>query len=146
MNEIEIQTSETIETLEKKNKDQSELCAKLREYRAMARERDEWKKKFEDLQMAFKEEEIKKPEGAINGEVEPSVTGRSGDDELLGGIQGHTSQDEGTAALRTERARGSSADITVCSEPEKYDTGSFRHLSGSPVSRVIQSGGQSNDE
>ena len=41
MNEIEIQTSETIETLEKKEKDQSELCAKLQEYRAIARERDE---------------------------------------------------------------------------------------------------------
>ena len=47
MNEIEIQTSETIETLEKKDKDQSELCAKLQEYREKARERDEWKKKFE---------------------------------------------------------------------------------------------------
>ena len=32
MNEIEIQISETIETLEKKDKDQSELCAKLQEY------------------------------------------------------------------------------------------------------------------
>ena len=59
MNEIEIPTSETIETLEKKDKDQSELCAKLQEYRAIAPERDEWKKKFEDLQMAFKEEEMK---------------------------------------------------------------------------------------
>ena len=49
VSEIEIQTSETIET------DQSELCAKLQEYRAIARERDEWKKKFEDLQ----EDEIK---------------------------------------------------------------------------------------
>ena len=58
MNEIEIQTSETIETLEKREKDQSELCAKLQQYRAIARERDEWRKKFEDLQMAFKEEEI----------------------------------------------------------------------------------------
>ena len=59
MNEIEIQVSETIETLEKKDKDQSDLCAKLQEYRAIARERDEWRKKFEDLQMAFKVEEIK---------------------------------------------------------------------------------------
>ena len=59
MIEIEIQTSETIETLQKKEKDQSELCAKLQEYRAIARERDEWKKKFEDLQMAFKGDEIK---------------------------------------------------------------------------------------
>ena len=59
MNEVEIQTSETIETLEKKDKDQSELCAKLQEYRAIAQERHEWKKKFEDMQMAFKKEEIK---------------------------------------------------------------------------------------
>ena len=59
VSEIEIQTSETIETLEKKERDQSELCAKLQEYRAIARERDEWKKKFEDLQVAYKEDEIK---------------------------------------------------------------------------------------
>ena len=59
VSEIEIQTSETIETLEKKEKDQSELCAKLQEYRAIARERDEWKKKYEDLQVAYKEDEIK---------------------------------------------------------------------------------------
>ena len=59
VSEIEIQTSETIETLEKKERDQSELCAKLQEYRAIARERDEWKKKFEDLQVAYKEDELK---------------------------------------------------------------------------------------
>ena len=59
VSEIEIQTSETIETLEQKEKDQNELCAKLQEYRAIARERDEWKKKYEDLQVAYKEDEIK---------------------------------------------------------------------------------------
>ena len=59
MSEIEIQTPETIETLEKKERDQNELCAKLQEYRTISRERDEWKKKFEDLQIAYKEEEIK---------------------------------------------------------------------------------------
>ena len=59
VSEIEILTSETIETLEKKERDQSELCAKLQEYRAIARERDEWKKKYEDLQVAYKEDEIK---------------------------------------------------------------------------------------
>ena len=59
MNEIEIQTSETIETLEKKEKDQRELCAKLQECRAVARERDERKKKFEEMQKAFKEREMK---------------------------------------------------------------------------------------
>ena len=46
----------------------------------------------------------KTPEGAVYGEDEPSVTGGSGDDELLGGIQRHTSQDEGTGAVRTETA------------------------------------------
>ena len=59
VSEIEIQTAETIETLEKKERDQNELCAKLQEYRTISRERDEWKKKFEDLQIAYKEEEIK---------------------------------------------------------------------------------------
>ena len=59
VNEIEVQTSETIETLEKKERDQSELCAKIQEYRPIARERDEWKKKYEDLQVAYKEDEIK---------------------------------------------------------------------------------------
>ena len=59
MNEIEIQTSETIETLEKKEKHQRELCAKLQGNREIARERDEWKKKFEDMQIAFKEEKLK---------------------------------------------------------------------------------------
>ena len=34
------------------------MC-KLQEYRAIARERDEWKKKYEDLQVAYKEDEIK---------------------------------------------------------------------------------------
>ena len=61
VSEIEIETSETIETLEKKERDQSELCAKLQEYRAIARERDEWKNKYEDLQVAYKEDEIKHP-------------------------------------------------------------------------------------
>ena len=59
VSEIEIRTSETIEILEKKERDQNELCAKLQEYRSISRERDEWKKKFEDLQIACKEEEIK---------------------------------------------------------------------------------------
>ena len=59
VSETEIQTLETIETLEKKERDQSELCAKLQEHRAIARESDEWKKKYEDLQVAYKEGEIK---------------------------------------------------------------------------------------
>ena len=59
VSEIEIQTSDTVETLEKKERDQSELCAKLKENRAIARERDEWKKRYEDLQVAYKEDEMK---------------------------------------------------------------------------------------
>ena len=59
MSEMEIQTSETFETLENKEKDQTELYAKLEGYRAKARDRVEWRKKFEDMQLAFKEEEIK---------------------------------------------------------------------------------------
>ena len=74
------------------------------------------------------------------------VSQMSGNDELLGGIQGHTSQDKGTGAVRTERARGSSADITVCSQAEKYDTGPLRHLSRSSVPGFIQSGSESSHE
>ena len=145
MNEIEIQTSETIETLEKKEKDQSDLCAKLQEYRALARERDEWKKKFEDLQIAFKEEEIKHLKElymARVSQVSPEVLARMNSSDASRDARPRTKAEE----LCAPRARGSSADITVCSEPEKYETGSFRHLSGSPVSVVIQPGGQSNDE
>ena len=59
MSDIDIQTSETIEKLEKKEKDQRELSAKLQERRAVAREKHEWKKKFGDMQIVFKEQEIK---------------------------------------------------------------------------------------
>ena len=41
MSEMEIRTSETIETLEKKEKDWKELHAKSEEYKAIGRERDE---------------------------------------------------------------------------------------------------------
>ena len=57
---MKIQTSETFETLNKKEKDWHELRAKLEEYRAMARERDECtKKKYDDLHITFKEGTIK---------------------------------------------------------------------------------------
>ena len=49
MSEMDIQTSETIETLEKNEKDRKELYTKLEEYSAIARERDESKKTFEDM-------------------------------------------------------------------------------------------------
>ena len=88
----------------------------------------------------------KAPEIAIYGKGKPNVTGGSGDNESVGGIQGHTSLVKSTGAVHSEGVRGSSADITLCSEPEEYDTGSFRHLTGSPVSGVIQSGSQSSDE
>ena len=55
---MEIKTSETIETLEKKEKDQGELYAKFEEYKSIARERDEWMKKYEDTQIGLKEEKI----------------------------------------------------------------------------------------
>ena len=55
--------------------------------------------------------------GLLYGKGEPGVTGGSGEDDLLGGIQGHTTQDESTGDVRTERARGSSADITSAPNP-----------------------------
>ena len=59
MSEMEIQTSEIIETLDKKDKDWQVVRAKLEEYKAIARERDERKKKLDELQITHKEEEIK---------------------------------------------------------------------------------------
>ena len=44
LNEIEIQTAETSETLEKRDKDWEELCAKFDEYKEKAKDRDEWKR------------------------------------------------------------------------------------------------------
>ena len=116
MSEMEIQTSETIETLEKKEKDQRELYAKLEECKAIARERDEWKKKFEDTRKALKEEEIRHLKELYMARV--NQVSRSG------WIQEHTSPDEGTRAVRPEGARGSSSEITIC-------------LFGSPVSGAI---------
>ena len=99
MDEIELQTSETIETLEKKDKDQNELCAKLQEYREIAREKDEWKKKFEDMQMAFKEEEIKHLKElymARMSQVSPEVLATMNSSD---GSRGHSSQDKGPRLL-----------------------------------------------
>ena len=56
MSEMEIQTSEIIETLDKKEKDWQELRAKLEEHKAIARERDERKKKLDELQITLKED------------------------------------------------------------------------------------------
>ena len=59
MSEMKIQTSETIETLKENEKDHKELHANLEEYKAIARERDGWKKKYDEKQITLKEEEIK---------------------------------------------------------------------------------------
>ena len=142
VSEIEIQTSETIETLEKKERDQSELCAKLQEYRAIARERDDWKKKYEDLQVAYKEDEIKHLKELYMAKVsqvsqEVLATMKSSE-----GSRDTRPQDKSTGAVYIERARGSSADTTVCSQSEEHDTRPFWHLSRSPVPRIIQSSGR----
>ena len=59
INEIQIQTAETSEALEKKDKDWKQLCTRLNELQEKAKDCDEWKRKHEDLQIFFKEEEIK---------------------------------------------------------------------------------------
>ena len=63
MNEIEIQTSETIEieTLDKKEKDWQELHSKLEEYKPKAQERDQWKNRHDELLITLLEEEIRHP-------------------------------------------------------------------------------------
>ena len=59
MEEIQIQTAETSETLEKEDKDWKQLCTRLNELLKKAKDCDEWKQKHEELQILFKEEEIK---------------------------------------------------------------------------------------
>ena len=43
----------------KRDKDWKKLCAKFDEYKEKAKDLDEWKKKYDQLQIAFKEEEIR---------------------------------------------------------------------------------------
>ena len=88
---MEIQTSETIETLEKNEKDRKELHAKLEEYKEIARERDEWKKKYDEMQITFKEEEIKQLRELYMARVSQ--------------VSQDASQDEGTGAVQPEAAR-----------------------------------------
>ena len=59
MDEIELQAAKTSETLEKRDKDWEELCATFDEYKEKAMDRDEWKRKYDELQTAFKEQENK---------------------------------------------------------------------------------------
>ena len=56
---MEIQTSETIETWDKKEKDWKELHAKLEEKEPIAQERDERKRRHGELQITLKEKKIK---------------------------------------------------------------------------------------
>ena len=69
MKEIEIQTAETNETLEKREKDWEQLCAKFDKNKEKVKDRDEWKKKFDKLQINFKEEEIKHLKDLYNARV-----------------------------------------------------------------------------
>ena len=69
MNEIEIQTTETSETLEKRDKDWEEMCARFDEYKEKAKKCDEWKRKYDELQITFKKEEIKHLKEHYNARV-----------------------------------------------------------------------------
>ena len=105
VSEIEIQTSETVETLEKKERDQSELCAKLQEYRAIARERDEWKKKYEDLQVAYKEDERKHLKELYIAKGECGLATLLQTEAVGTGELGHGPQLHGHAGESTRRQR-----------------------------------------
>ena len=128
MSEMEIQTSETIKTLEKKKKDQRELYAKLEEYKAIAQERDEWKKKYEDMRIALKEEEeirhLKELYMARVSQVSPEVLPTM-------------NSSDGSRDTRPGRRHRSCAPPRDPLELEEYDTGSFRRLLGPPISGVI---------
>ena len=79
---MEIQTSETIETSNKKERDWQELHAKLEEYEPIAQERDERKRRHGELQITLKEKNNKTPKGLVNSEGGPDVTRGLGNDEL----------------------------------------------------------------
>ena len=53
--------------LKKKDKAWEELCAKFDEYKEKAKDRDQWKRKFDELQIASKEEEIKHLKELVTG-------------------------------------------------------------------------------
>ena len=76
MNEIEIQMTVTSETLEKRDKDCEEMCAGFDEYKEKAKNCDEWKRKYDELQIIFKKEEIKHLKEHYNtrvGKLSPEV-------------------------------------------------------------------------
>ena len=64
-----MKTAETSETLEKGDNNLEELRAKLEECKEKAKDRDEWKKKNGELQIAFSEEEIKHLKELYNARV-----------------------------------------------------------------------------
>ena len=147
VNEIEIQTPETIETLEKKERDQSELCAKLQEYRAIARERDEWKKKYEDLQLAYKEVEIKHLKelymakvSQVSQEVLATMKSSEGsrDTRTKARVQ-ELCTPRGPESPQQTQQSASNQRNTIPDPPPP-----LRHLSRSPVPGIIQSSGQIN--
>ena len=70
MSEIEIQTAETSETLEKRDKNWKELRAKFEEYKEKAKDGDEWKINYDELQIAFKEKEIRQPKELYMAKVD----------------------------------------------------------------------------
>ena len=140
VSENEIQTSETIETLEKKERDQNELCSELQEHRTISRERDEWKKKFEDLQIAYKEEEIKNLKElyvARLSQLSPEVLATMNSSEASRDTRPRTSVQELCASRGPEAPQQTprSAPNPRNTIPDPSDT------SLSSVSRVIQSGG-----
>ena len=53
----------------KRDKNWEELCAKFDENKKKAKDRDEWKRKCDDLQIALKEEEIKHLKELYNARV-----------------------------------------------------------------------------
>ena len=59
MSEIELQPAETSETLENRDEDWQELCVKLDEYNEKEKERDEWKRNYDELLITLKEEELR---------------------------------------------------------------------------------------
>ena len=120
-NEIELQTAKTSETLEKRDKDWEELCAKFDEYKDKAMDRDEWKRKYDELQIAFKEEENKHLKELYNARVS----------KLSPDVLEMMSRDTTTMAKTQELSRLSdvTAQQRMSSPSNARNTSSWRNLS-----------------
>ena len=140
MNEIEIQTAETSETLEKRDKDWEELCAKFDEYKEKAKDRDEWERKNDELHIAFEEEEIKHLKELRNARVtklSPHVMAMMSPDTTT---QANAQEFYRSSAMTAQQRMSSSSDarITILDLSDTYLAPQFQELFEQVARATIQ--------